>query len=137
MGRPTKLTEKVREQIVSAVREGCYQDVAARAAGIAPSTFYNWKARGEEGGKRNAIYVEFLDELTRAEAEAEQLAVHVWRKAFGNDWRAAMEYLARRHPENWTRRENVKVEHGGSVKVEGVESEIEDLMAKLGAGGET
>ncbi len=33
------------------------------------------------------------------------------------DWRAAMEYLARRDPENWARVNPQKIEHSGSVNM--------------------
>ncbi len=45
---------------------------------------------------------------TRAEAEAELYAVGVIRDAMAHDWRAAVAYLERRHPEGWRRRERVE-----------------------------
>ena len=45
--RPAKLTPNVVERIEKAVSLGVSYDEAARAAGIHPSTFYRWRARGE------------------------------------------------------------------------------------------
>jgi hypothetical protein len=49
MGRPTKLTPERHRRIVEAIRAGCYAEVAARAAGIVPSTYYDWLQRGQNG----------------------------------------------------------------------------------------
>ena len=136
-GRPTKLTKKVQEAIVESVRNGNYIETAAKAAGVSKQTFYNWRARGEEGGRDDAIYVDFLDALTRAEAEAEERAVKALGDAFESDWRAASEYLRRRHPDRWSTQDRI----GGQVKHEHqvsdqLDREIERLMAELGAGAE-
>jgi hypothetical protein len=52
----------------------------------------------------DAPYVEFLESVTQAQAEAETSAVAAWRSAFTGpeaDWRAARDYLARTAPERW------------------------------------
>ena len=138
-GRPTKLTKKVQEAIVESVRNGNYIETAARAAGIHPDTLRNWRARGEEGGQRNALYVEFLGVLTRAEAEAEERAVKALGDAFSDDWRAASEYLRHRHPDRWSTQDRihgqVKHEHEHEVSDQ-IDREIERLIAELGASGE-
>ncbi len=46
-------------------------------------------------------YVRFLQAVTHAQAQAEVDAVAAWRTAFGTDWRAARDYLARTAPERW------------------------------------
>lgn len=48
-----------------------------------------------------APYLELLESVTRAQAEAEVAAVSAWRTAFRDDWRAARDYLARTSPERW------------------------------------
>ncbi len=110
---------------------------AAQAAGIHPDTLRNWRARGEEGGKRNAPFVEFLGALTRAEAEAEERAVKALGDAFEDDWRAASEYLGRRHPDRWSPQDRIhgQVKHEHEVSDE-LDREIERLMAELGASEE-
>jgi transposase len=116
MARPTKLTEKVHERILQAIRAGNYVESAAVAAGIAPSTFYRWLERGrvESGG----IYHALEEDVRRAEAEAEVHAVAVIRKAMPGDWRAAMAYLERRHPARWRRRESRELTgpDGGAIR---------------------
>lgn len=46
MGRPTKFTPGVADLIIHLIEGGVPRDHAARAAGVAPSTFYAWLARG-------------------------------------------------------------------------------------------
>ena len=48
-----------------------------------------------------APYLELLESVTGAQASAEVAAVAAWRKAWGDDWRAARDYLARTAPERW------------------------------------
>lgn len=62
-GRPSKLTPRLRDQIVGYVRVGNFASVAARAAGIGESTFYRWMERGE----RAATDLEELATMTRAQ----------------------------------------------------------------------
>lgn len=48
-------------------------------------------------------YLQFLHRVTRAETSAEVAAVTAWRGAFGDDWRAARDYLTHgRARERWT-----------------------------------
>jgi hypothetical protein len=55
-----------------------------------------WELPPEE-----APYLELLESVTRAQAEAEVAAVSAWRSAWSQDWRAARDYLARTSPERW------------------------------------
>jgi hypothetical protein len=48
-----------------------------------------------------APYLELLESVTRAQADAEVAAVAAWRSAWSTDWRAARDYLARTAPERW------------------------------------
>lgn len=115
MARPTKLTPETQERIIQALKAGNYREPTARSAGIAPSTLYSWLERGEadvEQGKAT-IYAEFVEAVRRAEGDAEVHAVAVLRRAMMQDWRAAAEYLKRRHPDRWSALE--RVQHSGKV----------------------
>ncbi len=46
MGRPTKLTTGTSQAIIVAIRAGAYAAEAARAQGVAESTYYSWLERG-------------------------------------------------------------------------------------------
>jgi hypothetical protein len=51
VGRPSKLTEERLELIRHAARLGLSEDECARAVGVCPATWYNWKARAQEIGQ--------------------------------------------------------------------------------------
>ena len=116
MGRPTKLSDEVRERIVQAIRAGNYADAAAQSAGISPSTYYRWMARGEQ--EASGAFHAFREAVVRAEAEAEVHAVAIVRRAMGDDWRAAVAYLERRYPARWRRRQTTELTgpDGGPIR---------------------
>lgn len=118
MARPTKLTPELQERILKAVRAGNYAEAAARASGIAPSTYYRWLQRGslEESG----AYRDFTEAVRQAEAEAEVHAVAILRRAMGEDWRAALAYLERRYPGRWRRHTSTELTgpDGGPIRTE-------------------
>ena len=66
-GRKTLLDATTEREIVNAIRAGAYDWVAAQAAGIARSTFYDWMARGRVGERP---FSDFSDKVARARAEA-------------------------------------------------------------------
>ncbi len=66
-GRPTKLNDQVLGTVLEALRGGAFDWVAAEAAGIHRSTFYEWMARGEKGERTWAV---FAREVLRARAQA-------------------------------------------------------------------
>jgi len=75
MARPTLLTPKVQRTICAALRDGHSFEVACEFAGIAPSTAYEWCARGEGHDRRRPAtspYREFAEAVARAEGA-------VWR----------------------------------------------------------
>ena len=109
MGRPTKLNDEVSEFIVSAIRAGNYAEVAAKAAGIHPATYYDWMKRGKAGKEADRLYAEFANAVKKAEGEAEAHAVALVRKAMPDNWQAAMTYLERRYPDRWRRRERHEI----------------------------
>jgi transposase len=106
MARPTKLTPTVEKKIVDAIRAGNYAKVAAECAGISERTYDDWLQRGESG---DAPFSEFARAVARASAEAEVEAVALICKAMHEDWRAALEYLKRRHPERWQDRSKTEL----------------------------
>lgn len=122
-GRPTSLTPEVADRIVQAVRAGSYVSHAAEYAGVHRDTVYGWLERGRREHARiakdpkgrpdadEAAFAEFSDRVMRAEAEALIEAVAAWKTASRSDWRAAKEWLARRHNEEWG--DKARLEHSG------------------------
>lgn len=123
MARTTDLVPSVQERIVAALRDGNYAVTACHLSGVPESTYYAWLERGKAG---ESPFVEFLEAVGAAQAEAEQKALAVIHKAANGwtektteegigvngpisktrerdmfDWRAASWYLERKHAKRW------------------------------------
>ena len=127
MGRPVKLTPEVQEDICAAIRAGNYIEPSAIRAGVSKSTLYSWLKKGKTEadrvdravsvGRRAKVtaklkpYVDFLDAVKKAEAEAEARDVAIISKAAITQWQAAAWRLERKHYDRWGRRQ--ALEHSG------------------------
>ena len=109
MARPTKLTPETQTKIITAIKLGMRHEDAAAVAGIALSTFYDWKAKGEKA--KSGKMREFSEALKRAEAEGEQMLLARIQRAGQEQWQANAWILERRHRDKWGR--NVDVTSGG------------------------
>lgn len=144
MARPTKLTDDVRDRIVSALTAGNYQDTAAAYAGISPATFHAWMARGRaerdslaEGNRpqpRETPYREFLEAVESARAQAEIRSVALIQKAAQDGtWQAAAWFLERSHPQRWGRIQRTEISgpDGGPIATTVDVSEIEQRLSRF------
>ena len=141
MGRRTTLTPEVQDDLVKIIQIGNYYATACRYVGVPESTFYRWLERGEkeivriveleqkndDGGKKHKevkpdkhemIYVEFWEDIKRADATGEVSAVLKVKSAFGESWQAAMTFLERRHPEGWRRKDRTEITDGDGNPVQ-------------------
>lgn len=101
-GRPSKLTEELRERIVSLVAAGNPLSVAAEASGVARSTLHAWLKRGEGTGRGDAPYRVFVAAVEQARAQAESDLVAQMRKAAAaGSWKASAWLLERAAPARW------------------------------------
>jgi transposase-like protein len=98
-GRRTKLTPEIQDRIYASLRAGNYACVAARLAGIAESTFYDWLEQGKRA--RSGRFSEFSESVMRAELEAEVAGLKNWQAQIPTDWRACKEFLERRFLDRW------------------------------------
>ena len=97
------------EKVINALRSGSYRIDACHAAGIHYNTLLAWEKKGES--QTSGEYVEFLEVLRRAEAEAVVSSVEVITTAAqGGDWRAAAWFLEHKYPNHWARLEKRAVE---------------------------
>lgn len=163
MGRRSKLTPDVQDKIVKAVRDGNWDEVAARAGGLDHSTFYRWLGKGEKA--TSGIYRDFYDAVKQAEAEHEaemvgiitagargeivekQVTTYEYfnRKGAkvtrttvteksGKDASTAIKYLERRHSARWKPRLAVEVDPREALaKLLGVEPDQLPPVANDGA----
>lgn len=115
-GRRTRLTETVQAQIVRDIRVGAMHWEAFTNAGISETSFYAWRARGEDALEMaegrienvdadNRIFAAFAEALKKSEAEAKLHALAMVRAAMGQNWQAAAWFLERRYPDEYGRRE--------------------------------
>lgn len=97
-GRPPLLTPEISAFILDAVGVGTRPVVAALAAGVARSTFYEWRRLGREeedriraGGRpwaSQSAYLKLVKGIDRARAGAAVRALAGITKAGAKDWRA-------------------------------------------------
>ena len=105
VGRPTKFTPETKKKLLDAIIMGNYREPSCAFAGISVSTFYAWLDKGKQ--QKKGQFVEFLEAVEHAEAEAEVRMVAQWQAHIPRDWRAARDFLARRYPERWGLRARV------------------------------
>lgn len=130
MARPTKFTEAVRSDLLSALRGGTPIRHAVAFAGISESVYHVWRKRGEEyelhlekGGDVVTAEQEFLDfveSIRQAQGQAVVGALLRIREAMNGrgvrvvdgveatfasepDWRAAAWYLEHCHPREFSK----------------------------------
>lgn len=95
MGRPTKLTKDIQEQLVKIIEQGNYRTVACKAVGLHPNTFRKWmNADGQP-------YMSFRAAIERAEARCEVEVVSLLREQIAGNYRAGLEFLGRKFPQRW------------------------------------
>lgn len=137
MGRPTALTDETSKRIMEYTLAGVHIEVACQAVGIAPSTWYLWKAKGKRDlDARNegdfpkidashthefpkatdgtcwcghTRYSEFVTSLLVAEAKAEARISAKVQGAFDQDPRLALYFMERRWPKRWARRDRLAI----------------------------
>jgi transposase-like protein len=136
VGQKPKLTPAVHKKIVDAVRGGNFYRAAAAYAGISETTLHVWIRRGRAEQERlddgldaiplEARYASFQSALVTAEAESQIDAVANWKSMTTEDWRAAKEWLARRHSDEWGDKSRVEVSgpEGAPITLRG----LADLM---------
>ena len=107
MGRP-KLDPATMQRIVDLIRAGNYLEVAATAAGIHRSTLYRWLRHGRD--QKRGRYRKFLNQVEKAQAEAESRDVALIAKAASEDWKAAAWRLERKSPRRYAARVQLAVQ---------------------------
>ena len=93
MARPTKLTDDVQKRLCDALRLGATHAHAAAYAGVSERVFYQWREK----------FVQFLQTVSKAEAEGAMISLGRINKAGADDWRAAAWLLEHRFPEHYGR----------------------------------
>lgn len=127
MGRPSKLTKELHDQIVQVIRAGNYIETACAYVGINKSTFYEWLKRGAREKQRvdqnprarirkeERKFVDLSNAVEKALAHAEIRDVAMIAKAGEENWQASAWRLERKFPKRWGRKDNLQanIEHTG------------------------
>lgn len=95
--------------MILAIKAGNYYNAACAVAGIGITTFERWMSRGKakDGGPE---YKAFVEEVETAKLFAEGSKVIEWHNAGKHDYRAHRDFLERRHPERWGRRDHLTLQ---------------------------
>ena len=113
-GRPTLLTPELQETLVSYVRQGAYDWVAAETVGIGRTTFYRWMAEGE--AKPRGKYREFWVKVSRARAEARTLAETTVRRENPLAWLRYGPGREKAGQPGWTETHEITGSAGGPIE---------------------
>lgn len=121
----SKVEVTVGQLIAMTVRAGAFRAEAARIAGISRTVIFNWTNRGEDAlaiameqvaeaedlkaedvPEADRPYVDFVNALEEAEAQAEVWHVRNLKEHAKKDPKVSQWFLARRWPERWGAREH-------------------------------
>lgn len=144
-GAQTRLTPETQDKIVTALKAGNYLETAAALSGIAISTLHTWLDKGrtarnlaavghEPATPHDAEYMDFLEAVEKARAEAEaRSVVLVQQAAQKGTWQAAAWYLERTAPKRWGRKAEVELTggDGGPVRIDVDATELERKLQRI------
>jgi hypothetical protein len=107
----SKFNVATRNAILGAVRAGATFAVAAKSAGVHPSTMTNWLRRGEyeDSCGSDSEYARFAREFAEADANVIRRVENSVLRATDDDWRAARFILSKRAPHIYGDREGAQV----------------------------
>jgi transposase len=122
VGRPRGsaplLTPKFLAAFLKHVSRGIPIQTISEMMGVSKSTIYDWRQKGAEdlAAGRDTLYGNFSDGLTRGLASVRGEMVAQIVKAARTEWRAALAYLERRDPDQWSQKR--ALEHSGEITVD-------------------
>jgi transposase-like protein len=115
------LDKLLTQKICDLIRSGNYLEVAATAAGIHRTTLYRWMRHGRD--QKRGRYRKFVNQVEKAQAEAESRDVALIAKAASTDWRAATWRLERKAPRRY-----------GPRVQQAVQQELDAVLGRLEKG---
>lgn len=108
-GRPTKLTDEAKAALLKAIATGCTPRDAASYAGVPFHRLQAWNRMGRVQNAREP-YRSFHIAFSEAKRKTKVLVLGVLLEGSKTDWKAAAWYLERVWPEEFGRRDRVKLE---------------------------
>ncbi len=109
VGRPSKLTADTKEKLTTALVAGCSIRDSCIYAGISERIYHTWaeKALTDLEQNKTTEHTQFLQDVTRAQGLAKPRLEILLSKAAERDPRITLEILARRYPNEWSRKDNI------------------------------
>jgi len=133
VGRQTKLTKELANDLYDYIRKGCTHKAAYMACGVSNQTFYNWINWGKAG--KSPEYIEFFDTIKKAEGEAYAAhSVNVTKIAAKGNITGSIYWLQNRHPDEWQDKRNHEVKQEIVIKDktdEALKEEIKTMVEDL------
>ena len=126
MGRQTKLTKELCDEICELVAKGNYIERVCNAVGITSSTYNMWKKRGKKGEEP---YASFYERVTQSEAKGEIKHFGIIDDlAESGNWLCSAWILERKYPQRYGKRENLNLNTDKDFKIEIASVESPHLM---------
>ncbi len=108
IGRPSKLTPETTQKLCEALRQGETYAVACAGASVHYTTFRGWLRKGEGAGQGEYFY--FFNTIREAEMEGRgKMEARAFKES------KPLEWLERRYPEDWGRKDWAEI--GGDIVV--------------------
>lgn len=104
IGRPSKLTPKIKEKLLSLIKIGTPLEAACKCCGLDYTTVREWVSRGKDEHPTRPCspeYADFATAFEKAKGECEAILVGRISTASQKDWRAAAFMLRCRNPKDW------------------------------------
>lgn len=131
-GRKTILNEELQTKLCDYIKVGVPIRDACHAVGIAESMFYLWQQKGLENKGRP--YVLFVKAVEKAKSQSKIRSIVRIDKAANDDWRADAWLLERRFPEEFGKRDQLKLhqaEKGEPFSPPGAHARLLEEIKKL------
>lgn len=133
IGRPSKLTDELRDSLCHALANGVYLAHAAPALGVDRRTITEWIRRGTAdiaAGRNDTDHAALVLALETARERGTMLMTEIVTRAARRDWRAAAWWLERTRPAAFgATTESISRDeaHLADAAADGVAGEDEDL----------
>ncbi len=135
-----KLDKTIQDKLLEYIKAGNYVVTACEAVGIAEKTYYNWIKKGKEVEEKaengiqlteeEANYLQFLQAIKKAKAEAIVKNVLVIQIAARKNWQAAAWWLERTNYKDWGRKDFMKIDSNTTIRNSSLES-LEKLLKNV------
>ena len=122
IGAPSKLSPETLQQIVSAIEDGNYIEVACQAAGIHVDSYYHWLERAAEDmeagiPESESAYIAFSEAVKKAHAQAEIELSRKISKSRDRGWQRYAWILERTRQDRYALRSKLDVSSKEPLKI--------------------